>query len=320
MAEYMNSTPVQVDWIIPGVIARGNATNVHGKPKVGKTSLIMDACAAILHGRPFLGMATVPCGILYLTEQNSSSFRPALERAGLLQPEINLHILSLDETLDLDWDQIMDLALEESRQISNVGLVVVDTLAAWARLGANGENDSATMLEVFRPQKNLMREALAVLNILHARKSDGEAGDTCRGSNATPGAANIIISLKRLVGNQNPNLRLLDGSHSHFAEITPERLVYERVDGTFEARGDSTRVAQAAVTEWLREHLPDSAAEAQTIQQLLNGGEGMSYATLFRVLQGPGVTRTGNGVRNDPARYYKSAAWKIRVSGKGMAL
>jgi len=316
----MNSTPAKVDWLVHGIVGRGIATNLHGKPKQGKTSLILALCEALLRGQPFLGLETVACGVLYLTEQSSHSFRPALERAGLLQPEINMHILSLDETLDLDWDQIMALALEESRQIPNVGLVVVDTLAAWARLGANGENDSATMLEVFRPQKNLMREALAVLNILHARKSEGEAGDTCRGSNATPGAANIILSLKPLLGNQNPNLRLLDGSHSHFAEITPAQLVYERVDGIFVPRRDSTRVAQTEVTEWLRANLPATEAEAKTIEELLRVGEGMSYSTLFRVLQGPGVARTGKGVRNNPVRYYKSAAWKIKVSGKGMVI
>jgi hypothetical protein len=122
------------------------------------------------------------------------------------------------------------------------------------------------------------------------------------------------------VGNQNPNLRLIDGSHSHFAEITPAQLIYERVNGSFVARGDNTAVAQAQVTEWLREHLPDTEAEAQTIQQLLNAGNGLSYSSLFRVLQGPGVEKTGCGKRGNPVRYYKSTAWKIKVSGKGMVL
>jgi hypothetical protein len=321
MTEYISSSPTKVDWLVHGIVGRGITSNLHGKPKSGKSSLILALIQALLHGQSFLGLETIPCGILYLTEQNGYSFRPALERAGLLQPEINMRILDLSETLDLDWNAIIEVALKESRLLSNPGLVVVDTLAAWARLGANGENDSSTMLEVFRPQKNLMRENLAVLNILHARKSEGEAGDTCRGSNATPGAANIILSLNRLVGNQNPNLRLLDGSHSHFAEITPAQLVYERMeDGSFVARGDNTAVAQAVVTEWLRAHLPDTEAEAQTIQQLLNAGEAMSYSTLFRVLQGPGVEKTGRGKCGDPVRYYKGTAWKIKVSGKGMVL
>jgi predicted ATP-dependent serine protease len=318
MSEFLSTTTKVVDWIVSGLLARGCMTNLHGLPKIGKTSLVIALCAAILRGLPFLGLETKSCGILYGSEE-SSSFRTAVERGGLLETDLNLRIVPLAKVLDLDWEAIVALLASECHLLSNPGLIIIDTLPRFARLKtANAENDAAVMTEIYRPEQTLLNQNLAVLNILHARKSDGE----CRGSNASQASCDVVLGLHRLPGNQqNKNLRLLKGFESRFSEVTPEELVFERKDNLFVARGTSTAVAQTDVTEWLRENLAATEAEAQTIEQLLKAGEErLSYATLYRVLHGPGVEKTGSGKRGDPVRYFKNGAWRIKVAGKGLLI
>ena len=67
MAEYIKARPRnRLDYSWPNGARQRH--NLHGMPKVGKTSLILAACAAILHANlPGDGTAL---GILYATEQN----------------------------------------------------------------------------------------------------------------------------------------------------------------------------------------------------------------------------------------------------------
>jgi hypothetical protein len=199
--------------------------------------------------------------------------------------------------------------------------VVFDTLSTWMKVAAGGENDSATMAHVYASQQPLLDQNLAIVNCLHSRKAEsGTPGDSARGSNISAGSCDVILDMQRLPGKQaNKNLRLLDGSGTRFDE-TPEQLVIEWADGVYVARGASSAVAKAEVTEWLRQHLPDTEAEAQTIEQLQQVAGEMSYSTLYRILHGPGVEKIGVGKRGNPNRYFKSPVWKIKVAGKGFVI
>ena len=319
LEEFMSATSEHIDWLITGLLARQHTTIFYGLPKIGKSSLTIAMCVSILRAQPFLGLEAKSCGILYATERGGSYFKTAITRGGLTEQGLNMRVIERSDILDLDWPEIVTLLAEECRQLKNPGLVVIDTLPAFVQLAANGENDSATMVAVYRPLDVLLQQNLAVLLILHSRRSDGK----CRGSNASQASCDVILGLHRLSGNQNnKNLRLLDGSESRFSEITPAQLVYERnADGSFVARGTSAAVTESDVTEWLREHLPATEEAALTEEELLTKADGqISRVTLRRALSSPAVIRVGAGRKHAPFRYYKNSVWRVKFEGEGFVI
>jgi hypothetical protein len=313
--EYQAATPEKIDWVVTGLVARGALTHVDAKPKHGKTTLLLALTEAVLAGEPFMGLATTCTGVLYATEQNYSSFRPALERASLKSGS-DLHILSLQDTLHLSWESVLTLIADHCAKRTNIGVLIVDTLGAWANLPAAGENDSATMMQVMRPLLALLSRRLAIINSLHSRKSLGEVGDSARGSSALSGCADILLSLRRLPGNQSKTLRQLEVA-SRFDE-SPGGLAVDLENGVYVARGTSSAVAWEDANRWLEENLPATANNALTMEQLLAAGADVEItrSTLQRALDGPGVARVGGGRRNDPFRFYRTGSRKVTLGGK----
>src|ERR1022692_224122 len=91
--EFANEVASKIDWIAQPWVAAGALTVIDGQVKsAGKTTFVTHMCRAILDGLPFMDEPTIKTPILYLTEQPSTSFREALERADLLERE-DFHIL-----------------------------------------------------------------------------------------------------------------------------------------------------------------------------------------------------------------------------------
>jgi hypothetical protein len=180
-------------WVLQGYFAAGSIAEMSGKIKTGKTSLLQSACAAILDGVPFLGQPTGKTKVLYLTEQPDTSFREAMERAGLLGRE-DFHVLSFGDTRGVAWPDVVRAAVIHAKRIG-AGLLIVDTLSQWAGLSGDSENDSGTAIEAMNPLQFAAAQGLAVIVVRHERKSGGEISDAGRGSSAFGGVVDVILSL-----------------------------------------------------------------------------------------------------------------------------
>ena len=84
-AELASEERVHTEWLCKPWVAAGAITEVGGKVKqAGKTTFVTHLVAAVVTGTPFLGQPTVQSPVLYLTEQTGVTFRPMLERCGLV--------------------------------------------------------------------------------------------------------------------------------------------------------------------------------------------------------------------------------------------
>ena len=310
LAEYLTETPEKPEWVVTGLAARGAMTNLDPKIKTGKSTALLTLTKACLHGECFLGLPTVKSAVLFMTEQPSSSFRPALERSNL-DAGSNLHILSLQDTRGLSWEAVLTMVSDYTEKTA-ISLLIVDTLGAWAGLGEGSENDSGAVLAALRPLQALLSQRLAIINSLHSRKSAGEVGDSARGSSALGGAADILITLSRLPGNPK-NMRRLE-TRSRFEE-TPEELVIALEDGTYVVRGTPSSLAGEADRNWIADNLAATAEQALTESELLNTKK-VSRSTLRRLLDHPSVSRIGAGTKKSPFRYYRTDEPKVTLGGK----
>ncbi len=317
-AELAWATPERVDWIVEGLLAVGAVTDLSAKVKVGKTTFVAAAIAAVLQGRPFIGQATRRVPVLYLSEERTPSFRQLLERVGLSE-EQDLHVLLRQDARGQRWPDTVADAVRLAGECA-AGLLVVDTLPDWAEFGGDAENSAGAALAAIRPLHAAAAAGLAVLFLRHDRKSGGELGDSGRGSSAIAGAADILFSLRYATTNGHPNRRLLTGQ-GRFDAVVRHRLLELR-DGHYESLGENTDVefgeTKQLVLGLLPKHGDDTPlTEAELLDQLEGKVSRGRLRRVLEVLTGGGLAKKemGYGKRRTALGYSRTDPDQLLGSG-----
>jgi hypothetical protein len=300
-----NETPAEIPWIVPPYVATGAITDIDGKAKIGgKTTFTTYLVQATLNGKPFLDQPTVKSGVIYLTEQPTISFRAAMERAGLLGRK-DIRVLFWSDTIGTPWRLVAEAAIAECKH-RGAKLLVVDTLAQFAGLVGDTENNAGDALKALRPLQKAAAEGIAVVIVRHERKGGGAIGDSGRGSSAFAGAVDIIVSLRRPDGNQPRNVRLLQAV-SRFEN--PDDLLIGLTDEGYRVLGTRGEAAKAQAAEHILSTLPKSKNKAVAIEELVEI-TGKARAHLQKYLDGlleaGEISRSGRGRKGSPFRYFKS--------------
>jgi hypothetical protein len=264
-AEIAVTTPETVDWIVRPWVAAGSITDVDAKVKIGKTTWVMHMIRSTLDGLPFMGEPTVSGPAVYLTEQPMSSFRQALERAGLLGRD-DLSVLVWHETIGVPWENVAHAAIDECKR-KNARLLVIDTIAQFARLHGDAENNAGNALLAMQPLQEAAGAGLGVIMVRHERKSGGDVGDSGRGSSAFAGAVDTIISIRRQGGNTRPTLRQINAV-SRFSE-TPDEMMIELTPNGYVSHGSVEAVAIEEATRKLAAEAPTDPKHAKTLDKLI---------------------------------------------------
>ena len=300
------TTASETAWIVYGLVAEGAITEVDGAIKrAGKTTLITRLVAAVLHGDKFLDFRTRRTKVVYLTEQPDSTFRVALQRAGLLDRD-DLFVLTWSTTRGKPWAEVALAAVEKCKEVG-ARLLVVDTLGQFAGLDGDQENSSGKALEAMRPLQVAAADGLGVMMARHDRKSGGEVGESGRGSSAFAGCVDIILALRRGEGNTRDTVRALHGL-SRFDE-TPTTLMIELTESGYVALGSESAVAAKEARIAILDAAPGVVEKAIKEDGLI-AAAGVRRSTgreAMATLLGTGaLQKVGEGKKNDPYRYWRS--------------
>jgi hypothetical protein len=195
LAEALREVPDEPDWLLSGYLARGWITLLAGAPKGGKTTMLCGILDAFERGKPFLGFATRPTGVLVLTEQSPSVFKETVRNFALrIGPNVEA-MFHREQPLTLGWaeraGEAIDLCLENRH-----GLLVVDTYSRWAQL--QQDHNAAEILDSMMPLLRAAQEGLAVLIVHHTRKAGGTHRAEVSGRVEIPASVDIILSLSRV--------------------------------------------------------------------------------------------------------------------------
>lgn len=304
-AEIAMATGEQIEWIVPGFVARGAVTELGAKVKAGKTTLITKLVRAVADGLDFLGKPTLKTPTVYLTEQPIVSFRQAMDRAGLLgRPDF--HVLQHTDTRGIPWPEVVAAAVCECKR-AGATLLVIDTLPQFAGLKGDSENNSGDALTAMDPILQAAADGIGIIVVRHERKSGGDIGDSGRGSSAFAGAVDIVLSLRRPEGNAKKSLRVLHAL-SRFSE-TPAELLVELTDAGYISLGEPGEAALREAKESILAITPDSELEAVSIKELMKGAK-VPRATAQRAvkeLTEEGVMgRVGEGKKGMPFLYFRN--------------
>lgn len=304
-AEIASATPEQIDWIVRPWVAAGSITEIDAKVKAGKTTLVMDMIRAALDGLPFMGESTRKGPVVYLTEQPVSSFRQALERSGLLGRD-DLSMLFWHDTIGMSWEAVAKAAIEECKR-RNATLLVVDTIAQFARLYGDAENNAGTALLAMQPLQEAAAVGIGVIMIRHERKRGGEVGDSGRGSSAFAGAVDTIISIRRPEGNSRRAFREVHAV-SRFSE-TPDELMIELTANGYVSHGSVEAVAIEEATHKIRAEVSTDPNQARNLDELVAATKvtrTSAQRAIETMMKDGRLCRDGKGKRGDPFRFLAS--------------
>jgi len=313
LAPLLENVPPEPDWRVRGYLAPRAVALFAGRPKVGKSTLVFAMLAKLVAGAPFVGLETVPAGVLLLTEERRDtlaekarilglvSFRHTVSPIGGGNELAPVHALMRHDAGTTPWPEIVRQAIAYCTQ-HGLGVLVVDTFDRWAGLRGDAENAAGHVNEVLEPLQYAAAAGLAVLLVSHQRKSGGEFGEAVRGSNALTGAVDVIVELERAprtlqLGSQVRVLRTV----SRFTS-TPEELFVELEDNGFAAIESPEQAKADAERERVLEALEDADEPigADEIATDLELTKSSTRRYLNEFLDRGLVTRSGAGKRGDP--------------------
>ena len=304
--ELAASTSATTEWIAPGLVACGGITDFFGKIKVGKSTLALAIARAAIAGVPFLSQPTKKTPVLYLSEQPNTSLREALQRADLLG-QADFHVLSYFDARAIPWDALVRLCIAKCKS-ARAKLFVIDSLGPFIRLSGDTENNAGDALTAMQPLLCAASENLGVLVVRHARKADGELSDSARGSSAFSGAADILLSLRRVEGRAGKTVRRLEAV-SRFSESVPDSVIELR-DGVYRLLGTSTQVALAQAKDSIMALAPETREQGVSLDALAKQS-GLARTTVQRaveaLLQAGMLRQSGAGRRGSPTVYFLAA-------------
>ena len=295
----------QTEWIVPGFLVRGGITELGAKVKAGKTTLIMKLVRAAADGLDFLGKPTLKTSTVYLTEQPAVSFRQAMERADLLGRD-DFHVLFHNDTRGMPWPLVASAAVEECKREGAL-LLVVDTLPQFAGLKGDSENNSGDALTAMEPLSRAAAEGIGVVLTRHERKSGGEVGDSGRGSSAFAGAVDIVLSLRKPIGNSKKTQRVLQAL-SRFSDTPPELLI-ELTDNSYVALGEPQDAALREAKDLITAIAPRAETEAMTLKEITETSDvprSTAQRAVEELLREELLSKMGEGKKNSPYRYFKT--------------
>ncbi len=260
-------------WLWEGLVMPEAFNLLLALPKVGKTSLVLEAIGAWAHGNPgFLGQrfhGPCPPVLIVGTDQPENDWARMLKSARLLQPDGRLALppivglFTAGNPLYLDEEGIERIAASAEE---HPGLVVaVDSYHACCRTLGVSENDAEmadpvlALLEAIAPHKGTL------LVVHHANKggSTGSAAVASRGTSALPAAASQIIQLHRMAQANPaaaPDKRIVLKTEGRGG--APLQLLIERTDQGWHLHGDAEEVMEAQRLLEVEAKLQDRQAEA----------------------------------------------------------
>lgn len=196
LADFLAQDFPPLTFLVDEILAKGHMAVLAGRPKSGKSWLVLQLAQAVDQGRPFLGRSTKTGRVLYVALEDGE--RRVYQRCKILkwQPK---NAAVLFDIARFDGDGVPGPGLEQLKQLAGqYDLIIVDTLIKTLSGKAN-ENDNAQMGMVVNGLAHIAHDTdTAVLLVHHTGKGMAEnVFDLLRGASAIRGGYDVGLLLDR---------------------------------------------------------------------------------------------------------------------------
>jgi hypothetical protein len=165
------------DYLVKGVINRGDFVSVYGESYTGKSHFALDLALSVAAGRPWRGHRVTQCAVLYVALEGWRGFenRVAARRREFEGEHVPLAVwtTSLDFSEPTTTGTLIEIVRRLAEVAPRIGLIVIDTVAR--AMGAVDENSSQGMGTLISASSRIQKETGAsVLWIHHVGKDPGK--------------------------------------------------------------------------------------------------------------------------------------------------
>ncbi len=304
----------QDGWLLHGLLLPGAITLLTALWKSGKTTWLSHLLARLDQDGTFIGLDVKAAKVLIVSEESPDLW---IERRDRLKLGDHVHIVGRPfkkKPYPKEWSAFIDNLATLVEQ-HGYNLVVIDPLANfWPVMD---ENDATQVIAALNPLRQVTEKGVAVLLLMHPRKSDGAEATATRGSGAIPAFVDILIEMRRMSPNDTKDRRRVVTGNSRYRE-TPAELVIELSadEDSYTVHGDRAEAggkrrdelildilhaepSRMLTSDEIREDWPTDTKKPskRTLEQSLSRG----------VEEGRWHT-AGEGVKGNPRRYGMSPA------------
>jgi hypothetical protein len=194
----------ETEWLAFPFAAPGLSSILDALPKMGKTRFFLEGILASRNGRPFLGYATKPTRVVYVSEQSSVSLAGQVRQAGFTghEPITELCWIAREHWSRFSFLDFLAILDSQILAPNNYNCLIFDCWHTIARL--EDENDASEVHRLGNPTMDLAaRRGVALPLSRHDRKSGGEVGVSGRSSIALSGLVDSIIHMTRIPSTVN---------------------------------------------------------------------------------------------------------------------
>lgn len=296
-------------FLIDGILARGNLAMLGGRPKSGKSWLAFQLAQAIDTGLPFLGKATTKTNVLYMALEDGD--QRIHERLHIRRwiPQ-NVHFLFSALPLDdgkgntgTGFERITNTATS-----FNIGLVIIDTLRS-SMSGHVDESDNAGMAAILNPLANFAHDKKVAILINHhtTKGATDDVFNSFRGASSIRGAYDLGAILERKNKEAEATLKF----ESRDAEIDDMTIKFDPTKG-WQYEGGITRIEEITAGRKVVRALADMGGGKYSCDEIAKH-IGITLQGAHSQLQA--ALRDGHVVRTDGAKAAKGKAidmWSLK--------
>jgi bifunctional DNA primase/polymerase-like protein/AAA domain-containing protein/primase-like protein len=242
----------EVEWVAPRLAARGIVTLLSGEWKTaGKTTLLISAVSAVLHGGKFLGEAVKPGAVLYLYEGPATEFRQN-DFAHQLEHE-NFWLVPQDENAGRTWAETIEYATTRCLE-EEASWVIIDTKTAWMSGDGEDENQAGFARSAMNAFADLKLENVAITVAAHPTKVSTSLAKMVAGSGQWAAAAGRQVGLWAHAGVTDTRRELESLGRQGSSNNYPREVIeWDRDQNTYAILGPASALREEQADEERRE-------------------------------------------------------------------
>ncbi len=280
------------NWIVPGLIPEGLSI-LGGRPKTGKSWLMLQAMSVISRGGTFFNQECEPKKCLYLAlEDNPRRIKNRLLTQNLNPSEENLTIrTSLPKPLDkggMKW-------LREEIEKNQYQFIAIDTIsrAIQRKLRQTSNDDMGEVYDGLQEMSLDLSVALTLIDHLNKMYKDVDFLDAITGATSKTGVADAILGLRKERRKQEATLETTgrDISENEFVlEFDRERCIWKMLGDKDEIISDKTLARLVGVIQ----NLEDGAVQSK-LPEVLKWSKSYVSKIVNQGIKEGLIIRTGRG-------------------------
>lgn len=185
--------------LVQGLLTPSSVSLIYAESNHGKSWFAIELAHAVAAGIPFLGCEVEKCPVVYVVAEGVAGFKKRIAAYQKRRGFRSIPLFMIEDSLDLlhnakaDTKALIETVQDIGKEVSPVGLVVIDTLA---RVAGSGDENSAEDMGRFNERiAEIVRETGAHVSIIHHSGKDGSRG--ARGSSALRAAVDTEAKVEK---------------------------------------------------------------------------------------------------------------------------